>query len=296
MSKGKPRQTVLVEHGLRTLTADAKMKWSPPDPNPKSLKLEEIHLLPSVFQPRTISDNPLASERHITVLAAAICNETTHNLDPMTIWWSGRSWYIVDGHHRYNAYIKTNKNGKLKIDAVSVEVFQGSIDEAMAWSLQANSKDKLRMSSRDKLNSAWRLVCREEFSKSEIQRKTSVSTSTIASMRKKLAEIQADYPDKRGRTKNYAAIGMTWGEARHHGVDSTTFDDEAIRKLMINLAEQLGKKFGNQLASNPQITAGALEIYSENMCNQIKGIWASDIAIERQEIEAEINGPDPAEY
>ena len=285
MSKGKPRQTVLVEHGLRTLTADAKMKWSPSDPNPKSLKLEEINLLPSVFQPRTISDDPLASEKHITVLTAAIRNETTHYLDPMTIWWSGRSWYIVDGHHRYKAYIRTNKNGKLKIDTVPVEVFQGSIDEAMARSLQANSKDKLRMSSRDKLNSAWRLVCREEHSKSELQSKTGASTSTVASMRKKLAEIQADYPDKRGRTKNYVAIGMTWGEARHYGTDSTSFDDEAIRKLMASLAERLGEKFGNQLASNPQITAGALEIYSENMCNRIKQIWADDIAILKEDTE-----------
>ena len=87
MSKGNPRQTVLVEHGLRMLTADAKMKWVPPDQNPKTLKLEEIHLLPSVFQPRTISDDPLASEKHTTVLVAAIRNEPTHNLDPMTIWW-----------------------------------------------------------------------------------------------------------------------------------------------------------------------------------------------------------------
>jgi len=286
MSKGKPRQTVLVEHGLRMLTADAKMKWVPPDQNPKTLKLEEIHLLPSVFQPRTISDDPLASEKHTTVLVAAIRNEPTHNLDPMTIWWSGKHWYIVDGHHRYSAYIKANKTGKLKIDAVPVEVFQGSIDEAIERSLQANSKDKLRMSAKDKLNSTWRLVCLGDYSKNELQSKTGTSTSTIASMRKKLAEIQLDYPDKKGRTKNYAAIGMTWGEARHHGSDPTSFDDEAVRQLMANLAERLGEKFGNQLASNPQITAGALEIYSENMCNRIKQIWAEDIATLMEENES----------
>lgn len=269
---------MLIEHGLKTLSEDAKFSTPPSDLSPSHLPLTEIKILPSVFQPRIIKDDPLASDKHITVLANAICTEPSHHLDPMTIWWSGKEWYVIDGHHRHEAYSQINKLKKLKIDSVPVEVFRGTIDEAIKRSLFANSKDKLRMSPRDKLNSAWRLVCRGVHSKSELQAMTGASTSTIATMRKKLTEIQADFPDKRSRIKNYAAIGMTWNEARQYGKEITEFDDEAARELMVKLARELGKCFGDKLSSNPQITAGALEIYSENLCNRMKELWAEDIA------------------
>lgn len=279
MAVKKPRQTVFIEHGLKRLSEDKKYSVSPQDPNPKCLTLGDIATLPSVFQPRNISADPLASEKHIAVLVNAIKNEPSHHLDPISVWWSGKEWYVIDGHHRYQAYIHTEKSKKLKIGSVPIEVFQGTLEEAIRRSLNANLKDKLRMSPKDKLNSAWRLVCLGGYSKTEIQTMTGASTSTVASMRKKLAEIQVDFPDKRSRIKNYAAIGMTWGEARHHGKEHIDFDDDAAREEMVKLARALGDHFGNQLASNPQITAGALEIYSENLCNRIKALWAEDIEL-----------------
>jgi hypothetical protein len=292
LANKKPKQTVHIEQGLKRLHQEANFNNDQPALNLKKLKLKDIQVLPSVFQPRTIAHDPLSSEKHISVLVTAIRNEPSHNLDPMTVWWSGKYWYIVDGHHRYDAYIKVNETGKLKIESVAVEVFRGNINDAMERSLQANSKDKLRMSAKDKLNSAWKLVCHGGYSKNDLQSKTGTSSSTIATMRKKLGEIQADYPDKRNRMKNHVAIGMTWGEALHYGRSHTPFTDDAIKELMVKLAKELGRHFGNQLSSNPQITAGALEIYSENLCNQMKQIWAAEIAIERQAIEDELNETD----
>lgn len=289
--KSKPKklkQTLHIEQGLKQLLTEARLHRPPPQEEPTSLEIREIHTLPSVFQPRTIDDDPIASERHITILRNAINTNPLHLLDPLTVWWSGKNWYVIDGHHRYEAYSQNSKAKNSAITDVPISRFIGSIEEAQDFSLQSNSKDKLRMSSRDKLNNAWRLVCLGNHSKSEIQSKTGASTSTIANMRKKLLDIQRDFPDKRTRIDNYAALSITWGAAKQYGNTHNEFGDKEAREQMIRLARELGKLFGNQLSSNPQITAGALEIYSPNLCNRIKQLWAEEIAVHRDEIADEL--------
>ena len=47
----------------------------------------------------------------------------------MLVWWSGKCWRVIDGHHRFLAYKQAAGDSKhpLDIDAVPVEVFEGDL-------------------------------------------------------------------------------------------------------------------------------------------------------------------------
>jgi hypothetical protein len=78
---------------------------------------------------------------------------TKNPLEPLTIFWVGNAWLLIDEHHRYQAYRKTGY-----IEPVPVTVFSGTLDQAIGQALKGNSKDKLAMSKSEKTNAAWRLV------------------------------------------------------------------------------------------------------------------------------------------
>jgi hypothetical protein len=69
---------------------------------PTALPLASIKLWPKVFQHRGFAGH--ASKGHVLRLAAAIRQSKSHTLDPITVWWDGRAWACVDGHHRRDAY------------------------------------------------------------------------------------------------------------------------------------------------------------------------------------------------
>ena len=53
-----------------------------------------------MFQPRTFKGFAGASETHIEGLMFAIRHAPDHLIDPIDIWWSGKRWLVIDGHHR----------------------------------------------------------------------------------------------------------------------------------------------------------------------------------------------------
>jgi len=154
------------------------------------LPLAEIDEIPQVFQPRDIDGMRDAHWNHIEDLGRAIERNGTKGLDPIVVWWSGKRWLVIDGHHRYEAYqLRQWAN-----QDVPVDVFTGSLDQARLESVRRNRKNKLRMKGRDRSQYAWRLVCSSELSKAEIANGTGVSPSTVANMRKRRREChQIDY-------------------------------------------------------------------------------------------------------
>lgn len=91
-----------------------------------------------MFQQRAFDGVVVDSKDHINTLKDAIKNTPGYQLDPpIVVWWSGREWKVLDGHHRLIAYqqlAKDRKNG-LVVRSIRVEVFEGTLDDAKAAKL-----------------------------------------------------------------------------------------------------------------------------------------------------------------
>jgi hypothetical protein len=94
----------------------------------------EIRTAPLVFQPRR-SENELERKRHVAELRKALGRK--RRLAPIVVFQIAGMPLVVDGHCRLDAY---GDNPGRKIP---VKYFQGTLKEALRYSLEANSEDKL---------------------------------------------------------------------------------------------------------------------------------------------------------
>ena len=118
---------------------------------PDALLLSEIERSDAVFQHRLTSE--WVSHRHIQELLKSLKNTKGSPFDPLTVFWIGDGWMLIDGHHRYEAYLQFNFRF-----SVPVKAFKGTLDEARGEALKANNRDKLPMSASEKSNATWRLI------------------------------------------------------------------------------------------------------------------------------------------
>lgn len=284
MSKKK---TVSFSGGLYLLESEIEENLKPPIDDPKELPLEDIKTAHSVFQPRQVEEGYESgcNEDHIRNLIEAIFNEPLGVLDPIDIWWSGKYWRVLNGHHRLLAYARVKKMGKLKAPLIPVKLFKGNLSQAIAESIRLNSKDTLMMSKSDKLNRAWFLTCLEKYSKNEISRICKVGTSTISRMRERLRELMAMERFKEFGVGKNAALGMSWEEAQDYlkpKIDRGS--DDWQEKIALDWSRRLGKTFGTKLATQPEITARALELYSEKLTEDLACHWSDLVQTEHEEI------------
>jgi hypothetical protein len=179
-----PDRTIIAEATSELLKHDARGA-NPKSPTNSTLALKDIHLCSTLFQPRFQSLMLQGrSNAHVKELLRVLRGEQA--LDPLLITSFGNRWYVVDGHHRFEAY----RISKWKLP-IPVEILvlksrgEKRIEQAQLKSIELNAKDKLPMSGRDKADAAWMLtVIRPELSKREVHQITSISTSTVATMRK----------------------------------------------------------------------------------------------------------------
>ncbi|WP_394374059.1 ParB N-terminal domain-containing protein [Nitratireductor aquimarinus] len=211
-----------------------------------------------IFQPRE-----LFSDRHVRTLLAAIRAQDGRPLDPITVWHSGKDWYVIDGHHRLEAYYKFNEESpRRRILHVPVKAFTGSLAEAVCKSAEANSKDKLPMRQEDKSNVAWRLVCLQDsaLTGKGIARASGVSRRTVQTMRAALRTLITD-------RQTDELINLTWSSAKRLASNQPVedWDEDADEKQGAIWAERLGHQFGKSFAANPEAAAFALLYYSPDL-------------------------------
>jgi hypothetical protein len=103
---------------------------------PKSLPLGTIRVADKVFQWRMPSENIVAKEDHIFDLANAL-SDRGKPLDPILVFPVGERYYVVDGHHRINAY----HSAKWK-NPIPIEVFNGSFQDAQSRFRKSAQDDK----------------------------------------------------------------------------------------------------------------------------------------------------------
>jgi hypothetical protein len=207
---------------------------------------------------------------------SAIKDSPKHLLEPITIWWSGSTYRVLDGHHRLEAYeivnkeIKKNKKKK-PIAEIPVIIFEGSLKEALHKSVALNSRDKLPMTSKDKFDAAWRMVVKELWSKGEIQHATTVSRRTIANMRTQLEKLKTHFRNN----WETACLAMSWNEARLVNQKDRDFSDDWKEREAEDWAKRLGKEFGRKFSQHPDIAALAIERYSQQLPDRLVEEWGA---------------------
>jgi hypothetical protein len=264
---------VSFEVAYKQLEEELAAGKEPPFDNPQAIAIKHINTAQSVLQPRGMNDIS-ASEEHIKVLVKAIeQNKPTYALDPITIWWSGSNYRVIDGHHRLEAYKQVNKAGKIKLPSIPVQLFEGSLKDALLESTRLNSKDKLPMTREDKFDRAWKLVCLEKYTINETANVCGTGSSTISRMRTILTEYQVKYPE----TWSEEVFRLTWKKAMADGNEEKDYDEEWEIKQAKEWAQRLHKLFGVKLSSQPSIAALALQYYSHDLVPSLIGEWRQEI-------------------
>jgi hypothetical protein len=192
--------------------------------------------------------------------------ELNGKLEPIVVFKLGKKLYVVDGHHRLAAY------AALGHSEVPVAYFEGPLEAALFKSLDINIRDKLPLTRKDKVEAAFRLVKhklrhRASMTWEEIARRATVSERLVYKMRATLR----DHPDAREWS-----WGKTLGELQNVGKDYTPGSDEFRDEHARKIADQIMAKVGMNLTANPDITARALEMISEELPRALIEEWQAE--------------------
>jgi hypothetical protein len=258
-----------------TLLAQAVANGKPQPEKPTALPINKLKLARGVFQPREIDKDIRAGEQVINALMRTIRTKKDHQLDPITVWWGGNDWFVVDGHHRLEAYRRLSKGKKPIKVKINVEVLEGTLIQAIAFANEANSIDKRAMSTTEKNNGAWRLVVlsemetqagRKGMSKAEIHRATVTSERTIASMRQKLKECLGE------GIRLQDLLNTPWRKVGIKVEVDESQQDELRRKRVEAMSHQVAKAFTGIGRNSPEMIAEALVQYRRDLPAELEEI------------------------
>ncbi len=234
-------------------------------PSLDAITLSDVKSYPTLFQPREKE----LDEYHVSDLLKAIRNHG--QLDPILVLQVGSEAVLVDGHHRLEAYKRSEYKGP-----IPAEFFEGTLEEAILEAGNANTKVRLQMTNEERQNRAWELVRlgRTEknnngtpiFSKEQIRKSAGISDGQVAKMRRVLEQLGASADD-------YA----TWGEALYATKEKQPeFTDEELQKFHQMRAKDTAKKIkdaaGQSFAKyGPEFVVMVLEELFKNDMADVMG-------------------------
>jgi ParB-like chromosome segregation protein Spo0J len=258
----------------------------------KRVPITDLFVAEQVFQWRRPHSDLQAEERHMGELMRAL--EQGRELEPILVMTIGDKLYVVDGHHRVAAY------AALKRKTVPVVHFNGGLEDAWLKSLDANIRDKLPITREDKYEAAYTLVkhkVRRDLNMTweEIARRATVSERLIYRMQRELKKALEEYEyAKSALAKNdddtelpEDPYRLSWKESLRTQRDKAgeyepgeEFRNEHARKM----ADQIMSKVRMNLTANPDITAMALRMISEQLPRALIEEWeqeAIDVLIQQ---------------
>lgn len=250
---------------------------------PTSLPLSAIEVAPIVFQWRLNTEDIQADEKHVTDLARAIARtDNPEPLDPILVMAVGGKYFVIDGHHRLDAYHTARWAGR-----VPVEYFEGSVHDATIRALDANKKDKLPLGDDAKREAAWKLLVRGRSD--EVWRCTQAKISELTTVALRTVKRMAGVLKKHGDDVST----LTWADARRTERDAEFKPDDGWKEKK---ARKLAKQFvkGASLTKDPEVTALALAMVSAHLPKMLVSEWpreATDTMLEQ----LRVSNPDEAD-
>jgi ParB-like chromosome segregation protein Spo0J len=239
---------------------------------PSALTLKEINLADKVFQWRNLNENIAASTDHLRELVR-ILKATKKPLDPIVVTPIGNRFFLLEGHHRLEAY---RAAGWRKV--IPVRYFSGTVREAQDEALIQNIKNKLQMSRAEKFDAAFRLIRQHTKTYEQIHDATTVSLRTINTM----AEVLRECPDAAQEASWRRAL---WAYKKRMRVDDSenVGGDDWREKKAQKLAKQLVKNVGTGFVRDADVTARALEIIDGSLPSRLISQWpemAADVLLD----------------
>jgi hypothetical protein len=235
----------------------------------KSVPVSEIVVAEKVFQWRGLHSDIQAEERQMRELIRVL--DLGRELEPILVLTIGKKVYVVDGHHRLAAYVTVGRK------TIPVEHFSGGLEAAWHRSLEANIRDKLPMTRQDKYEAAFTLVkhkvARDQDTPcEELAVRAGVGPRVVYKMQSELRKALVDDKDASKLRWTQMLRNMEERTARGRGGDDD-FRDEWARRL----ADQIMAKVGTNLTANPDITAMALRMISEQLPRALIEEWMEEV-------------------
>lgn len=242
-----------------------------PLPAPERLPVGAIVSVPEVFQPRSGGER-WRSDAHTNNLAGSlqVTQEAGERatLGPILVYWVGDGWACLDGHHRIAAILKRTRGGKGS--TVAVEVFTGTVEQAMLAATERNSRDKLPMSERDKSERAWRLLLAEAGTHQAIARACGVSTKTV----QRMAAIINKHASDPSMMQTIRA--MNWAGARWYDQnrDAVPEGRKAVGWMDAKIERRAAVLRKATASESPEIVAAALMFNGREYAREVaRQIW-----------------------
>jgi len=173
----------------------------------------------------------------------------------MTVFWIDGSYFVIDGHHRYEAYNRCEHDMPDLMTKVPVDEFRGTFHEAKILSATANTRTKLPMEAIEKREMAWQLLNLGKdyyVSQFNITVITGVTKNTVTKYKKLMENyLKAGLDPK----------GYTLKEALNDVRQSVEYNEEWEDGQAEIKANLLRKVMGPIGRSHPEVMAKALMIY-----------------------------------
>lgn len=236
-----PRRSPLAE---ALAEMDRELATGTPAERPERLPLDALRVNAEVFGLRTGG----LEEAHLSDLAHSL--KFADDLDPVTVLPCGTVFYLVDGHHRLEAYRRVGRS------SIRVRYLEETPKNARARAMKAGGKRTLALSKQDQMTLAWQNLLSGRYSLRAISRMTEASRpqmDIMSRVRKQLGEAAYDYRQwwqAREAARGLAAKPMLSPE------EMDAEDENAGRVL----ADRLRKAMGDVLSRNAKRTAHAFGI------------------------------------
>lgn len=276
---GKVRRKVIIRQSLVTYDDLLEIEKSVErdQSEPSQLFAAEIHIADQVFQVRKdFRGQPEFNESHIIGLIEAI--SVGGPLEPICVTPIGDKFYLVDGHHRYFAYLSCKWERE-----IPVKVFKGTLAQSEAKAGEENNKDKLPVSKQSKLEFAWTLTRRGGLSIAQLVQTSGRAEGTISEMRRKIRDIE-------GRGEH--PWDYTWEGAKKMVPKSESFDrDSWIDEKSTALAQRICADTSLKVVKWPEVLVDAIEKISPELPRRLVELW-HDLAEEVASFEVEYEDQD----
>lgn len=236
------------------------------------VKPSEIVTRPDDFQYR---ENEVENH-HVEDLANLI--RQGRPVDPLDVWKDDETGelVVIDGHHRHAAFKRTTTAKK-----VPIVIWQGSIEDARLHALQENAKARLPMTATEKSNAAWKLVCfktddaqpKPLYSKARVVKTTGVSEGTVASMRRKLRQLESSDDPEVPETWQ-GALALLKGRQREE------LDEDEREALIQERTARLDEKVGKEIATMADIQFDAVaRMLEKRLGSKVRNLadWWRDV-------------------
>jgi hypothetical protein len=255
------KKSSTVTQAFDALSAQHAAGKPEPKAHPQFLRPREIKLWPEVFQHRRPAEH--VSAQHVRELQRTLANQ---DLEPVLVWWDGKKWACIDGHHRLRAYVESSRADH----SVPVTVFSGSPQAAMEAAASRNTKDKLAMTRSEKVGTAWRLLLTTDLSKAATVRASGASDGIVGHMRRVKAQLSA-----KGRDLG----SLSWEQARQLAAGESSEEDvdweDRTRQEAEEMANAITKALGKRPGQRIEAFAMALEMIDARLPGMLAEFWST---------------------